>query len=256
MKKIVFVLLSLFCAAVMADDYDPSFKAWGEWLKKYAQVNGPVTTVNYQEAHKKKSDIDLLSTGIEKMEKPKFEALSEKERLAFLINSYNILTVKWILAHYPVKSIKDTGSLFQSPWKKKFFKLFGEEESLDGIEHERIRKKFNEPRIHFALVCASKGCPALKGVPYLASELDKQLDESLVGFLQDSSRNRYDAKENTLFLSKIFKWYGDDFKMGSETVQKFVAPRMGKTPAEIEQIKNSKLEFLDYDWALNETSYQ
>ena len=256
MRKITLFILSFVCVAVMAEDYDPSFRAWGQWLKTYARLNGPVTTVNYKEACKKQADIDLLVLGIEQMGKPKYDALPEKERLAFLINSYNILTVKWILTHYPVKSIKDTGSFLQSPWKKKFFKLFAEDESLDGIEHEKIRKDFNEPRIHFAVVCASKGCPALKGIPYVASELDKQLEESLVGFLQDGARNRYESKENTLYLSKIFKWYGDDFKKASGTVQNFVAPRVGKTPGEVEKIKNAKLEFLDYDWSLNETPLQ
>jgi len=252
MKKYFCFILSLFSVVCMAEDYDPSYKAWGQWLKNYAVVNGSATTVKYKEALKKKNDMDPLVQTIEKMERAKYDSLPEKERLAFLINSYNILTVKWILDHYPVKSIKDTGSFLQSPWKKKFFKLFGEDENLDGIEHEKIRKDFNEPRIHFAVVCASKGCPALKGVPYLASDLDKQLEESLKAFLQDGARNRYDTKENTLYLSKIFNWYGDDFKKASGTVQNFVAPRMGKTPEEVEKIKNAKVEFLEYDWDLNE----
>ncbi|MFM8313131.1 MAG: DUF547 domain-containing protein, partial [Deltaproteobacteria bacterium] len=174
------------------------------------------------------------------------------EKLAFLINAYNALTIKWILQHYPVKSIKDTGGFLSSPWKKKFFKLFGEEQSLDGIEHGILRKDFQEPRIHFAVVCASKGCPALKGEAYTAAKLEEQLESSARNFLRDSERNYYNAEENRFFLSKIFDWYGDDFKKKLGSVQAFIVPRMIPDTSTV-KIQESTLKYLDYDWSLNET---
>jgi Protein of unknown function, DUF547 len=235
-----------------SQNFDLSFREWNDWLKVYAQVQGPVTTVNYKEALKKRNSIDRLAQQIEALDKKSFDSWNEKDKLAFLINSYNILTVKLILDHYPVKSIKDIGTLFQSPWKKKFFKLFGEEECLDGIEHERIRKNFKEPRIHFAVVCASKGCPALRGEAFTGQRLDEQLEENLRLFLKDANRNRWEPQKGSLFLSKIFKWYGDDFKAASGTVQAFVAPRFGKSSEEAQKIVASEVEFLEYDWNLNE----
>jgi len=246
----VFFLGVSFC---QAESFDLSFKEWSLWLKNYARVQGPVTSVNYKQAQKEKKVIDSLAAQMEGVAKSAYESWSEKDKLAFLINAYNIFTVKLILDNYPVKSIKDLGSLFKSPWKKKFFKLFGEEQTLDGIEHDTIRRFFNEPRIHFAVVCASKGCPALKGEAYVGSRLNEQLEESLRNFLKDEARNRWDSQSNTLFLSKIFKWYEDDFKKAASSVQAFVASRIGTSPSDQEKIKTASLEFLDYDWNLNET---
>ncbi|NBX83099.1 DUF547 domain-containing protein [bacterium] len=254
MKNLLVGIISFGLSVnAFSSSFDLSFKEWTDWLKTYAQVQGPVTAVNYKEALKKRAVIDRLAQQIENLDKATYQSWDEKDQLAFLINAYNVFTVKLILDHYPVKSIKDIGSLFKSAWKQKFFKLFGEEETLDGIEHERIRKNFKEPRIHFAVVCASKGCPALKGEAYTGKKLDEQLEESLRLFLKDTNRNRWESSKSTLFLSKIFKWYGDDFKGSAGTVQAFVASRMGNTPEEIKKIQSSELEFLEYDWSLNET---
>lgn len=249
-----FLLMSflLFSHLGLATSYDPSHTVWSTWLKKFTQVAGPVTTVNYKQAQ---TDIALLNTyiaSVEDMSKGQYDKLPNNEKLAFLINAYNAFTVKWILQHYPVKSIKDTGGFLSSPWKKKFFKLFGEEQSLDGIEHGIIRKDFQEPRIHFAVVCASKGCPALKGEAYTAAKLDEQLETSARNFLNDKERNYYNAEENRFFLSKIFDWYGEDFKKKMGSVQAFVAPRMASSPSP-DKLQDSSLKFLDYDWSLNET---
>lgn len=247
--------LGLFFLASIAqgDTFDLSFKEWSQWLKTNAKVQGPVTSVHYREAQKNRKSLDLIVSQVEGVSKNTFDSWSEKDRLAFLINAYNVFTVKLIVDNYPVKSIKELGSFLKSPWKKKFFKLFGEEETLDGVEHERIRKDFKEPRIHFAVVCASKGCPALKGEAYVGSRLNEQLEESLRNFLKDETRNRWDEKNNTLYISKIFKWYGDDFKNASGSVQAFLAPRMAGSEPQQKLLNQAKTEFLEYDWGLNET---
>jgi len=248
-------VLGLFFLVSLArgEAFDLSYNEWSQWLKAYAKVQGPVTSLNYKEAQKNRKTLDALVGQFEGVLKNTFDSWGEKDRLAFLINAYNVFTVKLIVDNYPVKSIKDLGSLFKSPWKKKFFKLFGEEETLDGIEHERIRKNFKEPRIHFAVVCASKGCPALKGEAYVGARLNDQLEESLRNFLKDETRNRWDEKNNVLYISKIFKWYADDFKNASGSVPAFLAPRMAASEAQEKLFTQAKVEFLDYDWSLNET---
>lgn len=251
--RILLFLFLMFSVATPSFGYDVTHSLWTQWLKRYATVNGPITTVDYGRAKGEPSLLDAYLKDVEALSKSQYEALSGKEKLAFLINAYNALTVKWILMHYPIKSIKDTGSLFSSPWKKKFFKLFGEDQSLDGIEHGMIRHDFDEPRIHFAVVCASKGCPALKGEAYVAGKLEEQLESSANNFLKDSTRNRYNASENKFYLSKIFDWYESDFKKKFGSVQQFVAPRMATTPAQEKKMQEASLKFLDYDWSLNET---
>lgn len=246
------VLIPFFSTMLWAAQFDLTHATWTAWLKKHATVVGPVTTLNYKMAKQEPGPLNAYVGSIESITKAQYDGWSEKDRLAFLINAYNALTVKWIVQNYPVKSIKDTGNLFSSAWKKKFFKLFGEEGSLDGIEHGIIRKEFKEPRIHFAVVCASKGCPALRGEAYVGSRLDDQLESGARSFLSDANRNRFEAPD-TLHLSKIFDWYGDDFKMGAGSIQNFVATRLNIDDRKVAAGEEFKVKFLDYDWSLNET---
>ena len=188
---------------------------------------------------------------------------SKPQQLAFLINAYNAFTVELILTRYPdLTSIKDLGSLFESPWKKKFVRLLGEERSLDDIEHGMIRAPgaFNDPRIHVAVVCASIGCPMLRNEAFVAERLDAQLEDAMQRFLSDRSRNRYDAASGTLSVSKIFDWYRKDFEQGHRgyTSLKAVfaryADRLAEGSAAQAEVAAGryKLVYLDYDWALND----
>ena len=250
MKILVWVGLWL---AFPAMAFDHAHKDWNAWLKKYAVVEGPITKVNYAAAKAKPGDLEPYLKSLSAVSRDEFRGWSENQRLAFLLNAYNAFTVKLITDNYPVKSIKDLGGTFSSPWKKKFFKLFGEDKHLDNIEHDMIRKDFNEPRIHFAVVCASKGCPALPGEAITAERLDKQLQFAAESFLADKERNRYDAAANRLYLSKIFDWYGADFKKKFGSAQGFVAPIMAKGDKALEEkIRSAKVDYLDYDWTLNE----
>lgn len=244
---------ALLVLAFPAMAFDHAHAAFDQWLKKHVTVKGPVSTVNYKAAKASPTPLaDYLKT-VEAVTKDEYAKFSDPQKLAFLINAYNAYTVKLIVDNYPTKSIKDLGGTFSSPWKKKFFKLFGEETSLDNIEHDKIRKDFNEPRIHFAVVCASKGCPALRNEAFRGDKLEAQLEAAANGFLKDTGRNRYNAEKNEFEVSKIFDWYGGDFKKKFEKVQNFLAPRMAKTPEEGAKMKEADLEYLDYDWTLNET---
>ena len=171
--------------------------------------------------------------------------------MSFLINLYNAATLKLVTDNYPVKSIKDIGSVFKSPWKQKVVRLFSEKVTLDYIEHDLLRPTFNDPRVHFAVNCASIGCPSLRAEAFQASKLDAQLNEQGRLFLRDKSKNRLDAKNKTLFLSSIFDWFKDDFTAKSGTVEKFVAPYFPEGERKVILQSRLKMKNTDYDWNLN-----
>ena len=174
--------------------------------------------------------------------------------MAFLINAYNAFTVEKILTRYPnLKSIRDFGTVFGNPWKDKFFTLFGRESFLDQIEHETLRKPgaYNDLRVHYAVNCASIGCPMLREEAYVADRLEAQLEEQAVRFLSDHSRNRFEAGK--LEVSKIFDWFKEDFGAREQYFAKYAklladAPDAQKAVAE----GRAPLSFLDYDWSLND----
>ncbi|KAA3649458.1 MAG: DUF547 domain-containing protein [Proteobacteria bacterium] len=255
--------LSLLSAAVHA--FDHSHAAWTALLKQHVVVNaaGTASAVRYaalkQERPKLKAYLDTLSavTPID------FAGWQKPQQLAFLINAYNAFTVELILTRYPdLASIKDLGSLFASPWKRKFFTLLGQDESLDGIEHGRIRAAgvFDDPRIHAAVVCASIGCPMLRDEAFVAERLDAQLEDGMRRFLSDRSRNRFDTASNTLYVSKIFDWYADDFSRGHKgfdtlhTTFARYADVLTDSPEAARTLRagTPRIEHLDYDWRLND----
>lgn len=251
---VVCVLATCASIGATAQSFDHSHRAWSDILKSIAKVEGPKTTVNYAQLKTDSKALGSYLASISAVSDSEFKAMNEAQRLAFLINAYNAFTVQLIVENYPVKSIKDIGGVFSSPWKKKFFKLFGKDTSLDNIEHDMIRKDFKEPRIHFAVVCASIGCPALMGQAFTADKLEEMLENGAKLFLSDSSRNRINAAEKKLELSSIFKWYGDDFRKNGATLEDFVAQRITTDPEVRAQIKDKvlKISFLPYDWNLNE----
>lgn len=191
-----------------------------------------------------------------------FEALSRDQQLAFLINAYNAFTIELILTEWPdIDSIRDIGSFWRSPWKREFISLLGEEVSLDQIEHEWIRgwDRYQEPRIHFAVNCASIGCPALRAEAYTGEKLNAQLEQQTALFLSDRSRNRLENPE-TLLLSAIFDWYRDDFEdgnMGYQRLEAFLlnyadALNLSETAVQRLTAGEMEIDFLDYDWRLND----
>ena len=156
-----------------------------------------------------------------------------------------------ILDHYPLKSIRSIGLLPLAAFRKSFIPLLGQELSLNDIENDRLRAELRNPRIHFAIVCASKSCPALRSEAWRADAIDQQLDEATVAFLRDTSRNRWDAPGRTLLLSSIFKWFREDFERAAGSLLAFVARYARPEVAAVLQQGPVKIEFLDYDWSLN-----
>lgn len=164
---------------------------------------------------------------------------SKPETLAYWINAYNALTIDLILRHYPVKSIKD----IRNPWKQDLWTLGDKTYNLDEIEHQILRK-MQEPRIHFAIVCASYSCPKLKNSAYTADHLNEQLDQAAKDFINDPKHN--ELSENTLEISKIFQWFRSDFEQNGNLID-FL-----NRYAAIEISKKARIRYKTYNWDLND----
>lgn len=195
-------------------------------------------------------DRNKLTTYLDLLRKnpPNKSTWNDDEQLAYWINVYNAFTIDLVLQHYPIESIRDIGSKIQipfvnTPWSHKFIEINGEKYSLDNIEHGIIRKQFDEPRIHFAVNCASYSCPLLRNEAYTADKLDKQLDEQTRKFINDPKRNKITAKKAE--ISQLFSWYTEDFTKNS-TLKEFI----GKY-AEADVSKSTRISYLDYRWELN-----
>lgn len=183
-----------------------------------------------------------------------YDAWPEPARLAFWIDVYNAGAIRIVLDHWPVQSIRAIGLLPMAAFRAAFIRvpgLFDHALSLDEVENEILRKRFRDPRVHFAIVCASKSCPRLRDQPYRGSALDRQLDEATRAFVRDGAKNRWDPATRTLFLSSIFKWFRDDFERDAGSLPAFVARYLDEPAASDVRRGVARVEFLDYDWSLN-----
>jgi len=244
----VFILFTTFqgCAAPQFPDTGcppPDHAAWSALLTEHVDIKGHVSYKGFKrDAAKLSAYLKVLS------DCPPTKDWPKEERLAYWINAYNAFTVKLIIDHYPVKSIKDIGPklaipMVNSVWDAKFFKIGGVEMSLNQIEHDILRKEFDEPRIHFAIVCASFSCPKLLNTAFIPKTLEQQLQAQTVDFINDPVRNRITADK--LQLSSIFNWFKGDFTKKGTLVQ-FVARY-----AKVKVSDKAKVTYLDYDWSLN-----
>lgn len=234
---------------------------WGSLLVRHVHWNsaGTATTVDYAGVARDRGLLDRYLADVKSVSVDEYGRWPKPERDAFLINAYNAATVRRILEKYPrIDSIKDLGGWLDSPWKKPAVDLLGKRRGLDEIEHVLLRgaKDFSDPRIHFAVNCASIGCPALRPEPYIGARLDAQLDDQTRRFLRDRSRNRYDAAKDILSVSPLFKWYGDDFSAHAGGVGIFLGgyrTELGLDAAAAQRLQKGRLpvRFLDYDWSLN-----
>lgn len=179
--------------------------------------------------------------------------LTEKEELAFWINAYNAFTLNVILDRYPVKSINDIKFGEKSAWEEDFISINKEKYSLNDIEH-KILRKMNESRIHFAIVCASISCPALRNEAYEVDKINQQLQEQTIEFLRDKDKNEFDLKNKTAIISRIFDWFGDDFGESDKEVLKYISTFL---PDDVRKDINQNIDkwtisYKKYDWNLNE----
>jgi len=175
------------------------------------------------------------------------------EALAFWVNAYNILAIDTVVRSYPLASIRDAGSLLRPVWKREAGRIGGRAYSLDEIEHERIRTA-GDPRVHAAIVCASLSCPALRREPFRAADLDAQLDAAMRDWMADPNKGlRLDPASDTVWLSKIFDWFEEDFANagGALRFAARYAPEPARQRLEAEG-ERPRVRYLDYDWRLND----
>ncbi len=255
----------LFTAGAAWSQFDHTHAAWTSLLKKHVVVldGGKASQMRYDGMAADRAQLKSYLESLAKVSEADFKSWNKNQQLAFLINAYNANMVEKILLRYPnIKSVWDYGKLIGNPFKDKFFKLFGRDFALDNIEHDTIRAKgvYDDPRIHAAVNCASIGCPALREEAYVGDKIDAQLEEQMVRFLSDKSRNRYSTANNALEVSEIFKWYAVDFTSGLKGIksrEQFFAKyanQLSDNPDQQKVIRDSKAEIkhLDYDWGLND----
>ena len=231
MKKLFFFLL-LISSSIYSQKN--THQKWNELLKKHVSENGNVDYKGFKkEEAALQSYLELLSKNLPE------KSWTKNATLAYWINAYNAFTVKLILDNYPVKSIKK----INSPWDKEFINLGNKKYSLGQIEH-KILRKMNEPRIHFAINCASYSCPNLLNEAYTEKYLNNQLDAAAKSFINDKTKNNITA--NNIEISSIFDWFTSDFKKKGTLID-----FLNKYSSVKINVK-AKIRYKEYNWNLNE----
>lgn len=260
--RMLTVLVSVLTTAQTYATEGFDHTAWDVLLRRHVVSvrGGHASEVDYAGMRRDRTALKQYLAALSVLSEKDFEAMSRPARLAFLINAYNAWTVELILSAGPgLASIRDLGSVLRSPWKRTFIPLLGAQRALDDIEHEMIRTpgRYDEPRIHFAVNCASVGCPALREEAYVAERLEPQLEDATRRFLGDATRNRLGTQ--ALEVSSLFKWYREDFERpwpAGPGLKGFFASYgevLGLRPADRDALLRGDLpiRFLDYDWRLN-----
>jgi hypothetical protein len=236
-------------------EFDQTHAAWTEVLRACVKDD----RFDYAKLKQDPAKLDAYLAALARVTPQELGAWSREQRFAFWINAYNAFTIKKVVSHYPLKSIKDLdGALgLKSVFDDEFIALPGhhpegkdERLSLNDIENGILRPTFKDARVHAAINCASVSCPPLLNEAFTAQKLDQQLTAQMRAFLADPRRNRYAPDQGKVELSKVFEWFEDDFKRDAGGVREYVqkyAPEEHK-----ELVKAAKLEHLDYDWALND----
>jgi hypothetical protein len=249
-SQVVVAILTIFVIANhhqvgQAEDFDHS--KFDQILKTYVDTEG---RVDYNGIA-----VDKMFNGyIRSLETAMADALSRDGQLAFWINAYNAVTIDKVIKWKPKKSVRET--VLPGVWTgTKFFRsrehtVAGQRLSQDDIEHEILRKRFQDPRIHFAIVCASSGCPPLPQVAYTAENVQARLEDETREYLHSKRGIQIDYVENTIMLSKLFDWFAGDFESKSGSVVNFIKPYLDdKAMAFLD--RKPKKSYIKYDWALN-----
>jgi hypothetical protein len=251
-----------------------SYKSYESVLQAYVDESGKV---DYGKLQVGRDQLDAFAAEIGSLSPVSYSGWNEKEQMVFWINVYNALTLEAIIDHYPIQASVIRSVIFPSNsirqisgvWDRLQFLVMGEKRTLDEIEHQILRKLFNEPRIHMALVCAAKGCPPLRNEPYTGEQLDQQLGDQARRFLSNPSKFRIDREKDRVYLSPIFDWFGNDFVMkygagqafgkqadSQKAVLNFIMGYLNRADRDYLSQGDYRVEYLEYDWSLNERSYR
>lgn len=248
-------------AAVTSPSQALNYQNYADLLAEHVTETGLVA---YQTLQSNREPLDKFNNSVASVAPETFLGWNENEQIAFLMNAYNSYTLAAIINQDPLKeSIRKIPQV----WKKEQYQVVGQNKSLNGIEHDTLRKEYDEPRLHAALVCAAMSCPPLRNEPYRGDKLDKQLDDQVTTWLSDPQRGlNIDRQNNTVAISSIFDWYGKDWISGFGTeegfagnekqkaVLNFISNYVSADDAEYLQAGDYKVKYLDYDWSLNKQS--
>lgn len=226
--------------------------SWNTLLAKYVDGNGGV---DYRTWKATAADQQALDAYIAHLSQASLSQPSSREaQLAYWINAYNAVTVKGILREYPTTSIRNhTAKLFgYNIWKDLQLIVDGKQFSLEQMEHEILRK-MGEPRIHFAIVCASIGCPRLLNEAYVAARLDEQLSTNTRAFFADQTKFQYDPAKGTIAVSPIMSWFAQDFgATQGEQLRRVAAYLPDAASRQLAESGAARVSYLGYDWGLND----
>jgi hypothetical protein len=237
--------------------FDQNHGAWTEVLRAYVQAD----RFDYKALSLNRAKLDQYLGALQSVAREEFETWSKEQRYAFWINAYNAYTIHLVAKSYPLDSIKDLGGLFKSPWDKPFIPLghlfpdgVKKELTLNNIEHDVLRPKFKDARVHAAINCASRGCPPLRKEAFVAEKLGTQLDEQVRAWLADATRNRFDREKSKLQVSEIFSWFKEDFVRDGGSVREWLAKYAPEEHAAWlrDTKKEVDLSYLEYSWKLND----
>ncbi len=248
------------------------YKGYAEVLSEFVDDKG---LVYYRGLQQSRDTLDAFAKALGSLNPATYEQFSDTEKIVFWTNAYNALTLVAIIDNYPIKSgffsslafPKNSIRQISGVWDKLQFQVMGKPHTLNQIEHEILRKQFSEPRVHMALVCAALSCPRLRNEPYIAERLEEQFRDQTKEFMANSTRFGFPKDGAPIRLSKIFEWFGEDFvakykwrdgnpgygeKEGA--VIAFLAQHLPEEQAKTLRSKKFDIEYLDYDWTLNERS--
>ncbi|MHC4944853.1 MAG: DUF547 domain-containing protein [Planctomycetota bacterium] len=266
-SMVFLAILPFFFQCARADEF--TISGYADLLSRYVDDAG---MVNYQELESDRGGLDAFTRKLGTWKRADFEKMEDQAKIAFLVNAYNAFTLKAIIDHYPIAA-SESGSDFpansirqiEGVWDKLKFFLLDQEVTLNQIEHEWLRPRFDEPRIHMALVCAAVSCPPLRNEPYRAEALDAQLDDQTRRFLKHEKKFKIDRKKKAVRLSRIFSWFGKDFVKSHGTdsrfkdrneieraVLNFIHTYLGDAEKGFLTSGEYEIEYLHYDWTLNE----
>ncbi|MBI4785346.1 MAG: DUF547 domain-containing protein [Oscillatoriophycideae cyanobacterium NC_groundwater_1537_Pr4_S-0.65um_50_18] len=227
-----------------------NFDVWNDLLHQYVDRQGQVDYRTW----KSQQPLALANwlAGLESLDlNPN---LTRDQQLALWINLYNAFTVSTVLERYPIASIRPViGGIpnwiaFLWFFQRRIYRFSNQIYSLAQIENEILRRRLQEPRIHFAIVCASVGCPLLRNQAYVPEQINQQLEEETHRFIHNPDKVRYDAPTGQLYCSKIFKWYQQDFIQAAGSIAGYI--RLYRP--DIPETASNAIAYLDYDWSLNQ----
>lgn len=247
-------------APAAAQDFDHAHAAWDRLLREYVHDGGLVDYRGLQQ--RDRAALDGYLAGLEAVAPQQFARWSRPQREAFWINAYNAYTVRLILDHHPVSSIRDIGGIFSSVFDRRFIPLqrlapgFDAPLSLGELEHEVLAKLAEKPLFHFAIVCASRSCPELRREAYTAAALERQLGEQARRFLADPARNDVQPDGATLRISRIFQWSATELERYPGGIRGLLRDFGPPELARRGDLARLELRYRKYDWSLNEWKHE